>query len=697
MAQLWMDGFDHYGGSLARMKDGVWGSISNFNMSLSSSSARTGGYSLRVDGNSGSARRVLGAELDTVIVSVATYLEGLPTVSNAMKPIKLLTGANAVVMTLTVRPDGVLEARNPSGSILGSTTGPVLVSRSWQHVECKVFRSSTVGTIEVRVDEVTVLNLAALNLGSVNIAQYATANEDAFNFVAFKIDDLIVRDTTGAFNNDFQGDLRVATLQPVGDGANQGWAARSIQKLGSGVLDLAGGIQFNAGIAYNDNAALEIGSGDFAIETFARWDVMTTGTQIEQLLGKWREDDNTRSWRLIHKGPDNNSQLVFVTNSLGTLADEVEVITFPFAPIIRRWYHIAVSRDSGTLRMFIDGVQVGVDTAESRTYFNGSAQVMISGQQSTSTNSIILNTALEGWLDGTRITIGSARYTGNFTPPTTSLVDDANTALLLNYEDVVNTDESVNAFVGTLINAPIVFPDDALAFQTIDGLTPDDQNFIEADLIPATGTLTLTANPLDTETVTIGATTYTYQTALVDLPDNVLIGATTTDSLNNLRSAVNLEAGEGVSYGTGTLANVQAALSDLPGDQVLATARTAGTAANSEPTTTTITGGSWSAATLLGGLDIPTNSEFTVSALPPEVTGIRAVALVGRNFKRDSGSSSMQMSLVTLSGGVAVGADRAVTLTPTYYEDTIEQDPNTAGALTPTTVIGSRFRVDRTL
>ena len=84
-----------------------------------------------------------------------------------------------------------------------------------------------------------------------------------------------------------------------------------------------------------------------------------------------------------------------------------------------------------------------------------------------------------------------------------------------------------------------------------------------------------------------------------------------------------------------------------------------------------------------------------MGALPPEVTGIKAVAIIGRNFKLDAGSSEMQMSLVTAAGGVAAGTARPVTVTPVYYEDTIEQDPNTSGALTPTTITGSQIRLNR--
>lgn len=205
------------------------------------------------------------------------------------------------------------------------------------------------------------------------------------------------------------------------------------------------------------------------------------------------------------------------------------------------------------------------------------------------------------------------------------------------------------------------------------------------------------ANPLNTETVVIGATTYTFQTVLVDVADNVLIGATAEDSLDNLLAAVNTEAGEGTLYGTGTVQNVSAFLIDLPNEQVEATARTPGAGGNAVISTTTVTGASWDAATLAGGADIPANSEFVMSGLPPEVTGIRSVAIITRSFKTDSGSSELTVSFVESGGSSDAGAARPMTLTPVYHEDTFERDPNTLGALTPSTLVNSRVRLNRTL
>jgi len=121
----------------------------------------------------------------------------------------------------------------------------------------------------------------------------------------------------------------------------------------------------------------------------------------------------------------------------------------------------------------------------------------------------------------------------------------------------------------------------------------------------AKGTLTFTDNPLDTETVTIGSRTYIFQTALVDSADNVLIGTNASDSLDNLINAVvATAASEGVTHGTGTVVHPDVTASTFDGDTMVAEAREDGLAGNLIAITATVTNGTWSATTLIGGSDV---------------------------------------------------------------------------------------------
>ena len=69
------------------------------------------------------------------------------------------------------------------------------------------------------------------------------------------------------------------------------------------------------------------------------------------------------------------------------------------------------------------------------------------------------------------------------------------------------------------------------------------------------GTLTLTGNISDTETVTIGAKVYTFQTTLTNVDGNVKIGASASDTIDNFIAAINLASGAGTTYATLMTAN----------------------------------------------------------------------------------------------------------------------------------------------
>jgi hypothetical protein len=126
------------------------------------------------------------------------------------------------------------------------------------------------------------------------------------------------------------------------------------------------------------------------------------------------------------------------------------------------------------------------------------------------------------------------------------------------------------------------------------------------------------------------------------------------------------------------------------------TALTAGVAGNSVATTETLTNGSFAAATLEGGADIPGHSEFVIGTLPPEVTAVLSATIINRGFKVDAGTSEVTVSLVTAGGSSDAGTAKAMTTNPTNWEDIFERDPATLGSLTPSTFVGAKIRIDRT-
>lgn len=83
------------------------------------------------------------------------------------------------------------------------------------------------------------------------------------------------------------------------------------------------------------------------------------------------------------------------------------------APSLNEWTHFAVVRKDGVMRMYINGV-LQTATATSIKSLSCSQFLMGSAGNSAST------TGINGYLDDLRITKGVARYTANFTPPSSA-------------------------------------------------------------------------------------------------------------------------------------------------------------------------------------------------------------------------------------------------------------------------------------
>ncbi len=130
------------------------------------------------------------------------------------------------------------------------------------------------------------------------------------------------------------------------------------------------------------------------------------------------------------------------------------------------------------------------------------------------------------------------------------------------------------------------------------------------DDIKATGVLHLPATVTDGDTVTIGATTYTFRTNAPSVDGEILIGADEDESLQNLHAGIlnDLDIVDGASgkfQVTGANANTGVASRDSTAKTLTLEASTSGTVGNAIGTTATFTNlaNHFEATTLLGGGD----------------------------------------------------------------------------------------------
>ena len=112
-----------------------------------------------------------------------------------------------------------------------------------------------------------------------------------------------------------------------------------------------------------------------------------------------------------------------------------------------QWYHIAVSRASGTTKMFKDGTQVGSNYSDTNNYTSSTLEI---GQRSTSNGN-----PFDGWVTDVRIVLGTALYTSNFTSPTAALTAVSGTELLIGGGDTPLVDQSSNSISFTQVANPV--------------------------------------------------------------------------------------------------------------------------------------------------------------------------------------------------------------------------------------------------
>lgn len=156
---------------------------------------------------------------------------------------------------------------------------------------------------------------------------------------------------------------------------------------------------------------------------------------------------------------------------------------------------------------------------------------------------------------------------------------------------------------------------------------------------------TLTAIPTANETVIVGSVTYKFVAALTGAANEVLISTTIAATLFNLSSAINLDWGIGVNFGTGTTQNTNAtswfALTTLA-------VADANTPTSPVAISTTCANGSWATAPIL-----VTTAVLKFTSAPAN----------GDTVSVGSKTYTYQTALTNADGNVLIGANASASLT----------------------------------
>jgi hypothetical protein len=146
----------------------------------------------------------------------------------------------------------------------------------------------------------------------------------------------------------------------------------------------------------NTTLASALGTVDFTVEI---WFYLTsTSAVLQRIIGSFGG--------YIGIKPTTN-YLVFSSNGSDAIINSV-------ATTLNTWTHVAISRNSSITKMFVNGVQVGLNYSDSISYID---LVTVAANYPLGTEPFF------GYIDDVRITKGIARYTSNFTPPTSAFPD----------------------------------------------------------------------------------------------------------------------------------------------------------------------------------------------------------------------------------------------------------------------------------
>jgi hypothetical protein len=196
-----------------------------------------------------------------------------------------------------------------------------------------------------------------------------------------------IRDATARYTFETVGDAKISTVQ---------------SKFGGSSIAFDGNGDY---LIFPANDMHIFRTADFTVEFWIYFNALASNQTVAGTASGYQ----TGGWQLIQV--DAADKLSFLIESNPWKYVNTNVLT------TGRWYHIAVSRSSGTLRMFVDGLLTG-SAASTENISDSSGNRMAIGH----TVELGAGRYFNGYINDFRITKGIGRYVQNFTPPTTAFL-----------------------------------------------------------------------------------------------------------------------------------------------------------------------------------------------------------------------------------------------------------------------------------
>lgn len=298
------------------MRD-VWGfdfdSLSNQGWSgvasRDSSVKRTGTHSLSTGGvgvNSPSFSNV-----SSIYVGFAVNLTSL---SGTVHTIISLMDGGTQQITITRETDGSIKIRRGgvAGTVLGSSAAGVLnVAGVFFHVQVFASIHSSAGSAEVRVEGATVASASGVNTNNSGVAQV-----NALQLVGPSGSDTIKFDDLWVDDSSFLGDMKIETLFPSANGANNNFTANGA----------ANAYQCCDETPANDDTDYASSGTVNDKQTFALTNLLSTVGQVKavKITHRSRKDDvgaRTVAPLLITQSVESQRATVSLSTSYGTFSE----------------------------------------------------------------------------------------------------------------------------------------------------------------------------------------------------------------------------------------------------------------------------------------------------------------------------------------------------------------------------------------
>jgi hypothetical protein len=297
-------------------------------------------------------------------------------------------------------------------STLLFTSSISLVANTWNHVA--LVRNS--GTIVVYINGVSGGSFSnSYTLSSTNYGIASNFNV-ASNYLSGYISNLRIVNGTAVYTANFTPPTAPLTaitntsllLSGTNAGIYDNAIKNDLETVGSAQVSTSvvkygtGSMKFNGTTDYltlPSTPNLAMGSGNF---TWECWVYTSAGSYFQAFISSREGSGDTG----LYLGTNNATLQPMVYN------DSAIQISGSINITANTWTHVALVRNSGTLTLYIGGTSAG----STSTFNNLTSTFYKIGCDGKASQGLFLN----GYLDDLRVTKGIARYTANFTPPTSA-------------------------------------------------------------------------------------------------------------------------------------------------------------------------------------------------------------------------------------------------------------------------------------